>query len=172
MEKNIVKNGTKVILFALGTEDTNVTGYWSTMSGVLMYECHYKELDGTEGDLDNLQRRNFEIIPNKFINLTPHTITLNNGTEYHPSGKVARVENQFSNFCCGISTVFYGEIENLPEPEEGTIYIVSAMVLAADSESAVVYGNTTKNTVIEYLSNLTPKNGEEAISIIMQSNSW
>lgn len=85
-------------------------------------------------DLDNLQRRNFEIIPNKFINLTPHTITLNNGTEYHPSGKVARVENQFSNFCCGISTVFYGEIENLPEPEEGTIYIVSAMVLAAAKE--------------------------------------
>lgn len=29
MEKNIVKNGTKVILFS--TEDTNVTG-WSTMS--------------------------------------------------------------------------------------------------------------------------------------------
>ena len=50
MEKNIVKNGTKVILFALGTEDTSVTGvitgHWSTMSGVLMYECHYKELDG------------------------------------------------------------------------------------------------------------------------------
>ena len=54
-----------------------------------MYECHYTELDGTEGDLDNLQRKNFEVIPNKFINLTPHTITLNNGTEYHPSGKVA-----------------------------------------------------------------------------------
>ena len=82
-----------------------------------MYECHYKELDGTEGYLDNLQRRNFEIIPN--------TITLNNS---------GRVENQFSNFCCGISTVFYGEIENLPEPEEGTIYIVSAMVLAAAKE--------------------------------------
>lgn len=36
MEKNIVKNGTKVILFALGTEDTSVTGvitgHWSTMS--------------------------------------------------------------------------------------------------------------------------------------------
>lgn len=40
------------------------------------------------------------------------------------------------------------------------------LLIAADSESAVVYGNTTKNTVIEYLSNLTPKNGEEAISII------
>lgn len=41
------------------------------------------------------------------------------------------------------------------------------LLIAADSESAVVYGNTTKNTVIEYLSNLTPKNDEEAISIIM-----
>ena len=43
------------------------------------------------------------------------------------------------------------------------------LLIAADSESAVVYGNTTKNTVIEYLSNLTPKNGEEAMSIIMLS---
>lgn len=41
------------------------------------------------------------------------------------------------------------------------------LLIAADSESAVVYGNTTKNTVIEYLSNLTPKNGEDAIGIIM-----
>lgn len=40
MKENIVKNGTKVILFALDTEDTSVTG------GRLMYECHYKELDG------------------------------------------------------------------------------------------------------------------------------
>lgn len=137
MKENIVKNGTKVILFALDTEDTSVTGvitgHWVN-GGRLMYECHYKELDGTEGDIDNLMRENFEVVPNKFINLTPHTITINNGTKYNPSGKVARVENQFSNFCCGISTVFYGEIENLPEPEEGTIYIVSAMVLAAAKE--------------------------------------
>lgn len=41
------------------------------------------------------------------------------------------------------------------------------LLIAADSKSAVIYGNTTKNTVIEYLSNLTPKNGEEAMSIIM-----
>lgn len=41
------------------------------------------------------------------------------------------------------------------------------LLIAADSKSAVVYGNTTKNTVIECLSNLTPKNGEEAMSIIM-----
>lgn len=137
MEERIVKNGTKVILFALDDDDTSVTGvitgHWVN-GGKLVYECHYKELDGTEGDLDSLMREDFEVIPNKFINLTPHTITINNGIEYHPSGKVARVANKFSNFCCGIATVFYGEIENLPEPEEGTIYIVSALVLAAAKE--------------------------------------
>lgn len=41
------------------------------------------------------------------------------------------------------------------------------LLVAADSESAVIYGNTTKNTVIERLSSITPKNGEEAMSIIM-----
>lgn len=78
MEEKIVKDGTKIILFALDTEDTSVvgviTGHWSTMDGKLMYECHYKELDGTEGDLDNLMRKDFEVVPNKFINLTPHSI--------------------------------------------------------------------------------------------------
>lgn len=39
------------------------------------------------------------------------------------------------------------------------------LLIAADSESAVVYGNTTKNTV--HLSNLTPKNGEEAMSMLI-----
>lgn len=41
------------------------------------------------------------------------------------------------------------------------------LLVAADTESKVVYGNTSKNTVIELLSNLAPKNSEEAISIIM-----
>ena len=45
------------------------------------------------------------------------------------------------------------------------------LLIAADSESAVVYGNTTKNTVIEYLSNLTPKNGEEIMLIILLTTS-
>lgn len=66
--------------------------------------------DDQKEDLLDFQERgeDFELVPRKFINLTPHTI--NNGTQYHPSGKVARVENKFSNFCCGISKVFYGEI--------------------------------------------------------------
>lgn len=41
------------------------------------------------------------------------------------------------------------------------------LLVAADTESKVVYGNTSKNTVIERLSNITPKNGEEAMSIII-----
>ena len=78
MEEKIVKDGTKIILFALDTEDTSVTGHWSTMDGKLMYKCHYKELDGTEGDLDNLMRKDFEVVPNKFVNLTPHSIMVQN----------------------------------------------------------------------------------------------
>ena len=41
------------------------------------------------------------------------------------------------------------------------------LLIAADSESKVVYGNTTRKSAVEYLNNLTPKNGEEAMGIIM-----
>ena len=45
------------------------------------------------------------------------------------------------------------------------------LLIAADSESAVVYGNTTKNTVIECLSNLTPKNGSIIMLIMLLTTS-
>ena len=41
------------------------------------------------------------------------------------------------------------------------------LLIAADSESKVVYGNTTKSSAIGYLNELTPKSGEEAMGIIM-----
>lgn len=41
------------------------------------------------------------------------------------------------------------------------------LLIAADSESKVIYGNTTKSSAVEYLNELTPKNGEEAMGIIM-----
>lgn len=41
------------------------------------------------------------------------------------------------------------------------------LLIAADSESKVVYGNTRKNSAVEYLNNLTPKNDEEAMGIIV-----
>ena len=41
------------------------------------------------------------------------------------------------------------------------------LLIVIDSESEVIYGNTTKSSAIEYLNELTPKSGEEAIGIIM-----
>lgn len=41
------------------------------------------------------------------------------------------------------------------------------LLIAADSESKVIYGNTKRNSVVKYLNNLTPKNSEEAMGIMM-----
>lgn len=69
----------------------------------------------------------------KFVNCTPHNIVLNNGSviEKLPETAVARVGSSYTEFEeNGICRVVYGEVENLPDPQEGVIYIVSAMVLA------------------------------------------
>ena len=66
-----------------------------------------------------------------FYNYTPHSITLNSGEKYDSVG-VARVRNTFSEVDDnGICSVSYGDITGLPEPKDGCIYIVSALVLAA-----------------------------------------
>ena len=41
------------------------------------------------------------------------------------------------------------------------------LLIAANSESKVIYGNTRRNSVVEYLNSITPKNSEEAMGIIM-----
>lgn len=41
------------------------------------------------------------------------------------------------------------------------------LLIAADSESKVIYGNTRRNSAVKYLNELTPKNGEEAMGIMM-----
>lgn len=70
----------------------------------------------------------------KVVNLTPHTINeVTTGTSYPPSGQVARVAQvtvkagEHDGVPMYKST--FGKVEGLPEPEEGTIYIVSAMAL-------------------------------------------
>lgn len=76
----------------------------------------------------------------KIKNYTPHTIHMNEGTSYESEG-VARVSATFTDFNeNGICSQKFGEVENLPEPEEGVIYIVSSMVLSAikDKRSDVV----------------------------------
>ena len=73
------------------------------------------------------------------INLTPHTIKLNNGKTFPPSGTIARVSAKFTYVTSPelmregiyVYKVEYGEIEGLPEPQENVLYIVSAMVLEA-----------------------------------------
>ena len=70
----------------------------------------------------------------KFINLTPHTITLNDGTSFPTEGN-ARVTDTYTEFnTSSVCKVKHGEIEGLPESEANTTFIVSAMVLAAAKE--------------------------------------
>ena len=75
----------------------------------------------------------------KLVNLTPHALVvrLNDGTErrIEPSGTIARVATTAREVGTvnGIPVVetTYGDIEGLPAPEDGTVYIVSSLVLAA-----------------------------------------
>ena len=41
------------------------------------------------------------------------------------------------------------------------------LLIAADSESKVVYGNTRRNSAVKYLNELTSKSNEEAMSVMM-----
>ena len=74
----------------------------------------------------------------KFVNLTPHGIKLNDGREFLPSGKVARVATSFEQKSDDFCSVVWGEIENLPEPKAGTFFVVSALVKAATMRQDVV----------------------------------
>ena len=68
----------------------------------------------------------------KFVNLTPHALALNSGEVIPASGQVARVKASFSEFDAdGICRQVFGDVEGLPAAKEGTILIVSALVLAA-----------------------------------------
>ena len=78
-----------------------------------------------------------------FINCTPHSIFVtihpdwrdDRWLEYPASGQVARVATVRED--CGLQGPHrvvrqsFGQVEGLPEPVEGTIYIVSGMVLSA-----------------------------------------
>ncbi len=73
-----------------------------------------------------------------FINLTPHTIKLNDGRVFPASGNVARVTSSHSEIVEDVCTVIYGEVTGLPEPVANTKYIVSGMVLEAVKRDDVV----------------------------------
>ena len=72
------------------------------------------------------------------VNLTPHDLTVVLADEsvckITKSGTVARVatKREVSRPIGGIQTfrTTYGQIEGLPEPADGTVYVVSGMVAA------------------------------------------
>ena len=68
----------------------------------------------------------------RIVNLTPHTVRLNTGEEFPPSGTVCRVSAGYSAFDWrGVCSATFGEVTGLPAPEAGTLYVVSGMVAAA-----------------------------------------
>tara|TARA_R110000772_G_scaffold64176_6_gene143508 strand:- start:1298 stop:1621 length:324 start_codon:yes stop_codon:yes gene_type:complete len=66
----------------------------------------------------------------KTTNLTPHDLVVND--HWIPaSGEVARVTQGFSEIIDGVCQQTFGEIEGLPDPQEGVRFIVSGLVFAA-----------------------------------------
>jgi len=81
----------------------------------------------------------------RLVNLTPHAITIycvGEKIEIPSSGIVARVEQTFAPAgtisCDGkeipLVVAGFGEIRDLPEPEDGVLYIVSLVVAQASRE--------------------------------------
>ena len=91
-----------------------------------------------------------------FKNLTPHALNVLgvNGEEaiFRPEGAPARltVKTVMRPELAGfrLQAQEFGQVEGLPEPQEGTIYIVSALVLAqCKGRSDVVAPDTGKDAI-------------------------
>ena len=71
----------------------------------------------------------------KIVNLTPHDIVITDGPTFPPSGIVARVSVQQVDAGdingIPVKTQTFGDIVDLPDPADDTVYIVSALVLSA-----------------------------------------
>lgn len=92
----------------------------------------------------------------KVVNLTPHevVVVLENGEKvtFPPSGVVARVATNEEQ----LRTVYrvpvvkreWGQLENVPEPEEGVFYLVSSVVFeAAQGRKDLLVPDTGKTAV-------------------------
>ena len=82
------------------------------------------------------------------VNLTLHAIVIdNNGSDHlvvEPSGSIARVSVETRETAVtGLYSQVFGDVAGLPDPVEGTIYIVSAMVLSAVPHRVDVYAPAT-----------------------------
>lgn len=86
----------------------------------------------------------------KIVNLTPHTITLC-GREI-PSAGVARCQTSVEQVGeidgIRINRRTFGEVEGLPEPAPGVVYIVSALVaqaVASTRNDCLIVDETVRN---------------------------
>lgn len=80
------------------------------------------------------------------INLTPHAINIISGnttTTIDPSGTVARVATDNPL----LFNQQYGDVQDLPAPQDDTIYIVSALVLARVPNRTDVYAPLTAQAI-------------------------
>lgn len=98
----------------------------------------------------------------KFVNLTPHDVKICPNPDIMitipRSGAVARVATRkqkvaefvIDNISVPVYEIAYGNVENLPEPQENTIYIVSLLVLQAvrNSRSDVVAPDTSPDSAV------------------------
>ena len=66
-----------------------------------------------------------------YVNLTPHTIVLNDGRIYPASGELVRVEDSYGPIVDDIAVLSVGQIVGLPEPEENVRYIGSRAIIDA-----------------------------------------
>ena len=74
----------------------------------------------------------------RIVNLTPHAITIKTERATHtipPSGTIARVETRErvtgKVFGVPVVTRELGEVTGLPDTQDGTVYLVSSMVVDA-----------------------------------------
>lgn len=82
----------------------------------------------------------------KFVNLTPHEVNIKAGDIMYSvpaSGQITRVSQTINEVGfigeIPVRSTIYGEVENLPNPEPGTAYIVSALVAQRVKEREDVY---------------------------------
>jgi hypothetical protein len=89
------------------------------------------------------------------VNLTPHTVTVLVGDTMKnipPSGKIVRVSAHCEH--CGdidgmpVVLCHEGEPRGLPEPKEGTVYLVSSVVAKAVKRKDVLSPDTSDDGVI------------------------
>ena len=90
-----------------------------------------------------------------FVNLTPHEITIktyDKEFKIKPSGIIARVttEEKEQGKLNNIPIVerSFGKVENLPEPKENVVYLVSSLVLEGVRDRDDVFAPDTGNTAI------------------------